>query len=1146
MYQSLGDYTVSLTASGPGGSHSRTYRDLIHVTIPLTAMFEAVVTSTAQFSASPITGIIPLTVHFQDKSSLDVKSWEWQFGLGENSISTAQNPIYTYTQAGLYSVSLKVSNPGSSQTILKQDYIVAQCPKPSADFEVFITDFGTSLNADFKLDSYQYIDQTLWDFGDGETGISFNPYHEYSKAGTYSVSVTVSGPCGSATKVRENIITLLDPPPKSNFIGNETQGMVPHTVTYTDQSKGKITSWFWQFGDGGTSYLQYPTYTYQKAGKYTVQLTTSGPGGSDTKTINQYIIVYSPPPTVADFYALSTLGLGPLTVQFQDTSYDEISTWQWDFGDGMTSNDQHPSHEYSMPGFYTVTLHVKSSTGSASKQMINYIQVKETPPQSNFSLSKTSGTAPLLISFKDLSQGNITQWLWDFGDGETSSNANPTHLYQKPGIYSVALTVIGPGGSHKRIQTDIINPVYPALKASFSASSLSGNAPLAVRFRDASVGQIINRVWEFSDGDTRSDKNPVKVFTSPGQYFVSLTISGPDGHDTYASEKPIIVHPSSKESFLYQTILFESVNHYPWHFNQPSDLVGDTSGTIYVADTGNHRLLKMNAQGEVIAQWGAGKEAGLFYYPMSVTIAGNGNIYVADSGNHRIQQFSKTGEWINAWGHMGQESGQFFWPSGIASYADQLYVADEYNHRIQVFTQDGQWVRSWGEKGESADQFNQPCDIAIDSEGRVFIADRNHYRVQEYTLKGDYISTLKGHVDSSLFMPVSIMIDQNDVIYVSDTQTSRIIHWTNNDSYGRTWRQYSDHEMIAPSGMMYSNDSIYIADTGHNRVQRLSIDGDIISEWQMIGENPQALRFPLGMAMNSQGEWYASNYGANQVNHYSKDGQFIDSWGIIGKQPGEFNGPTDIAINSQDQIYILDKNNHRVQKFTRNKDYITQWGNQGTDNSDFNYPLALAIGPSDDVYVADTENHRVQRFSSEGVFKLSFGADLLRNPSGLAVDRKGNVYVSDFGHERIVKFDSQGRYDGQWEIKGFSPRDIYIDMNGLIYVTDITNSQIQKFTQNGDLIATIGNYGIKSGQLRNPSYLFVTPYGDIYIADTGNHRIQPFRPIDLREAIFMLQVLSGMDIPVMNWQQSDHLVNQRLNMQDILNLLLIISNNGNR
>lgn len=163
--------------------------------------------------------------------------------------------------------------------------------------------------------------------------------------------------------------------PNADFTGTPTSGCAPLTVAFTDLSTGEITSWDWDFGDGGTSTLQNPVHDYLSAGSYTVSLTVTGPSGSDTETKTGYITVYDIP--AADFVGSPTSGAAPLTVDFTDLSSGNPDSWNWTFGDGGSSTAQNPSHIYTLPGTYTVTLIAANTCGTDTETKVDYITVSE-------------------------------------------------------------------------------------------------------------------------------------------------------------------------------------------------------------------------------------------------------------------------------------------------------------------------------------------------------------------------------------------------------------------------------------------------------------------------------------------------------------------------------------------------------------------------------------------------------------------------------------------------------------------------------------------------------------------------------------------------------------------------------------------------
>jgi serine protease AprX len=162
-------------------------------------------------------------------------------------------------------------------------------------------------------------------------------------------------------------------PPTADFSGSPTLGCAPLTVSFTDLSSGDVTGWSWEFGDGGSSDLQNPSYVYQNAGTFTVSLTVTGPSGSDTETKADYITVNDVP--VADFSGNPTSGCAPLTVSFSDLSSGGPTSWSWDFGDGGSSIEQNPVYTFQNEGTFTVALTASNACGSDAATKVGYIQV---------------------------------------------------------------------------------------------------------------------------------------------------------------------------------------------------------------------------------------------------------------------------------------------------------------------------------------------------------------------------------------------------------------------------------------------------------------------------------------------------------------------------------------------------------------------------------------------------------------------------------------------------------------------------------------------------------------------------------------------------------------------------------------------------
>lgn len=284
------------------------------------------------------------------------------------------------------------------------------------------------------------------------------------QVGTWTVTIDPSignyaSPQGYALVVTGDVSEDVAPPdpPVASFTGSPTSGTVPLAVSFSNASTD-ATSYSWNFGDGTGSTATNPSHTYTSAGTYTVTLTAFGPGGSDALTRTNYITVSPPPPPVASFSGSPTSGFAPLAVGFSNASSGVIDTYAWSFGDGNGSSSPNPTHTYTATGTYTVSLTVTGPGGSDTLTRTNYIAVGTPPaaPVANFVGTPTSGTAPLTVQFDELASGTVDTYSWTFGDGGTSTAANPSHTYTLAGTYTVTLTVTGPGGSDSETKSGYI------------------------------------------------------------------------------------------------------------------------------------------------------------------------------------------------------------------------------------------------------------------------------------------------------------------------------------------------------------------------------------------------------------------------------------------------------------------------------------------------------------------------------------------------------------------------------------------------------------------------------------------------------------------------------------------------------------------
>ncbi len=498
-------------------------------------------------NVSPLTGdLLQFTYTGTEGDGIDSYSWDFGDGIG---FSDERNPEYSYSSAGVYDVSLLVIDyDGDEDTVIKEEYItVTEDFLPLADFEADIVEFleGGIVQFTYTGSEGNGIESYSWDFGDGGVSSEENPSYQYLIPGLFTVSLTVVDTDGDEdTAVKDEFITVIeDLEPIADFTANAHQVIQNGFLnfTYTGSEGNGIEIYSWNFGDGSElATEQNPTHQFLEAGVFTVSLTVVDTDGDEsTETKVDYITVDDDLLPIADFTSDLQTVIGDDIIQFTFTGENGNSPTEflWDFGDGGTSEEQDPYYQYYDPGFYTITLTVKDSDEDEHTEIkFDYIEVLEDLlPRSDFIVDTTEAYTGELIQFSFMGEeGNEpSEFFYEFGDGSTSIEQNPTHSYSEAGIYSVILTVTDIDGDIDALEfvdyISIDENILPI--ADFSADSTDVFVDELLQFLfNGTYGNDPNEFyWDFGDGTTSSEENPSHQYNEPGNYNVSLTITDIDG-----------------------------------------------------------------------------------------------------------------------------------------------------------------------------------------------------------------------------------------------------------------------------------------------------------------------------------------------------------------------------------------------------------------------------------------------------------------------------------------------------------------------------------------------------------------------------------------------------------------------------------------
>ena len=528
----------------------------------------------ADFSGTPTSGAVELDVQFTDESTGTPTSWDWDFG-DETDHSTAQNPLHTYTVAGTYTVTLTATNAYGSDVKIKTNYITALYT-PVASFYGTPTTGTGPLTVQFTDTSSHTPTSWLWDFGGGVTSTEQNPLVTYAGAGSYSVTLTATNATGPSEPVTatDYIVVTTNPVygvPTARASRTPASGAAPVTVQFTDLSTGSPTSWFWNFGDGGSSTNQNPSHQYTMAGSFDVSLQVSNGNGSDTVTYTEWVTVTKTGAPAASFSGTPLSGAATLSVTFTDASTNTPTSWLWNFGDGGTSTSQNPTHNYAYKGSYTVSLTATNASGSGMSTLRNYIVVTSgtgptlspvacftpnTPVYVQAGDQTSGGTGTGYVTFDASCSTGATpltyEWQFPGSDGLHFLGVNPTVFYTQVSVddthptrgWPVTLTVTNANGSNTKTINNLVISRLPPIPlvpiADFSGTPLSGAVPLTVVFTDASTVSPTSWLWSFGDGGTSTDQNPTHIYVTAGTYTVSLTATNAHGSNKMTKTNYIV------------------------------------------------------------------------------------------------------------------------------------------------------------------------------------------------------------------------------------------------------------------------------------------------------------------------------------------------------------------------------------------------------------------------------------------------------------------------------------------------------------------------------------------------------------------------------------------------------------------------------
>lgn len=453
-----------------------------------------------------------------------IVNYIWGFGDGKTiNGDKIANTSHTYKNAGQFDVSLMVTDANGCMSNKTAYSMIEASAKPVAEFKPSVVS-SCSESQQIAFSNQSIGDNKLtysWSFGDTKTSSEINPSHLFAQ-GKYEVALEVKDQNGCADVATQKVsVTKL----KADFIAEKDQACTGEVLRFVNTSKFKGSKWAWEFGDGTTSAECNPEKAFVKPGNYSVKFTVTEGECSETTTRTAYVTVRKGINTSFTSDISSSCN-EPVSVKLKNNT-PNTAVVLWNFGDGTVSTKNEAEKVYASAGNYKVSLEVTDSTGCTVKKESEKV-IHALKPKVGFK-ADTFACAGYQIKFTNFTP-NAASYLWSFGDGETSTQKNPFHIYKNNGRYTVSLTAYGDGCDSTMILKDYVHVDNLNVDFEMTASSQTLVPPFLFSFKNKTNGAAnLKYMWDFGDGYTEASANPVHIYNTPGNFNVRLIAYNKNG-----------------------------------------------------------------------------------------------------------------------------------------------------------------------------------------------------------------------------------------------------------------------------------------------------------------------------------------------------------------------------------------------------------------------------------------------------------------------------------------------------------------------------------------------------------------------------------------------------------------------------------------
>ncbi len=484
-----------------------------------------------QITVNAAQGCSPLQVQFTLNNANNNHNFNWNFG--DNSTSTNLNPNHTFVDANNYYVVL-ITTSNTSSCADTNSIAVQVNSKPMLSFSADSVCIGSSSNfsANATFSDASFIANWSWNFGDGNSSSLQNPQHAYNSSDLWNVSFSAISNNGCASDT--SFIAVVHPNPNVDFtFSNACFDEQPISFqNLTNIQSWHVANWLWDFGDGNSSVFQNPHHNFLNTGLFSIQLTATS-NNNCTATATKNIEIF--PSSTASFTVQNNCA--DSAILLVNNSTPSNATFEWNFGNGQTSTLLNPLLVYASSGNYTITQ--IATSGQCKDTAVNTVVVHPNPIV-DFTFSNACfDEQPIAFqNLTNIQNGQVMNWLWDFGDGNSSIFQNPHHNFLNTGLFSIQLTATSNNNCTATATKNI--EIFPSSTASFTVQNNCADS--AILLVNNSTPSNATFEWNFGNGQTSTLLNPLLVYASSGNYTITQIATSGQCKDTAVNT--VVVHPN--------------------------------------------------------------------------------------------------------------------------------------------------------------------------------------------------------------------------------------------------------------------------------------------------------------------------------------------------------------------------------------------------------------------------------------------------------------------------------------------------------------------------------------------------------------------------------------------------------------------------